>query len=162
MRRFNLIEEKSENMKNFEKHLIKTFIFTILLNILACSSTLLLHELGHFFTGLQAGCESIKLVILDSELGTYTEMNCPSKQPFYFSIVGAFLFVLPLSFSFLLIKNFPERNLFWVSFGFNLTIGLTDFPSFFQAPLFILGFLLIFRGEMLLIDDLLFLYKGVE
>lgn len=151
-------------MKKFQKFLFKTFIFTILLNVLICTSTLLLHELGHFFLGMQAECKNIKLVLLDSELGTYTEMNCKKEQPLYFALIGAFIFVLPFSLSFLILKNFPEKNLFWISLGFNFTIGLTDFPpiAFAQIAGIFVGFLLVSYGEMVLIDDLLSFYMGVE
>jgi len=131
---------------------------------LVCSSTLLLHELGHFFLGAEAGCKNIKLVLLDSELGTYTEMNCPKEQSFFFASLGAFIFVVPFSLSFLFLKNFPEKNLSWISLGFNFTIGLVDFPPiiFVQMAGAFFGFLLIGYGEMVLIDDLLFFYKGVK
>jgi len=105
-------------MRKIQKIFFIALIFTILLNVLVCSSTLLLHELGHFFLGIQAGCKNIKMVLIDSELGTYTEMNCPNEQSFYFSLLGAFIFVLPFLSSFLLLKNFPEKKPFFYRLGF--------------------------------------------
>ncbi|MEM5879071.1 MAG: hypothetical protein QXU74_01080 [Candidatus Aenigmatarchaeota archaeon] len=127
-----------------------------------CSSILLLHEMGHFLLGIHAGCKNIRLVLLDSELGTYTEMVCPKEQPFYFSFAGAFLFVIPFILSFLLLENFLEKNLFFVGLGFNFIIAITDFPAITALQIlgFSIGFCMISYGEMVLIDKLLFFYKG--
>jgi len=151
-------------MRKIQKLFFITLIFTILLNVSVCSSTLLLHELGHFFFGLKAGCKNIKLVLINSELGTYTEMNCPNEQPFYFSLLGAFLFVIPFLSSFLLLKNLPEKNLFFIGLGFNITIAITDFPpiAFFQLLGFFIGLGIILYGEVILIDKLLSFIKVVK
>jgi hypothetical protein len=151
-------------MRKIQKIFFIALIFTILLNVLVCSSTLLLHELGHFFLGIQAGCKNIKMVLIDSELGTYTEMNCPNEQSFYFSLLGAFIFVLPFLSSFLLLKNFPEKNLFFIGLGFNITIAITDFPSIalLQLSGFFVGLAIILYGEVVLIDELLSFIKGVK
>ena len=151
-------------MRKIKKIFLIALIFTILLNVLVCSSTLVLHEMGHFFLGLQAGCKKIKLILMDSELGTYTEMNCPNEQPFYFPLLGAFLFVLPFLSSFLLLKNFPEKNLFFIGLGFNITIAITDLPSIAILQLFgfFVGLCTILYGEVLLIDKLLSFIKGVK
>jgi hypothetical protein len=153
-----------KNMRKIQKIFFIALIFTILLNILVCSSALLLHELGHFFLGIQAGCKNIKLVLMDSELGTYTEMNCPNEQPFYFPFLGAFIFVLPFLLSFLLLKNFPEKNLFFIGLGFNVTVAITDFPPipFLQILGFFVGLGVILYGEIVLIDKLLSFIKGVK
>lgn len=149
-------------MRRFQKFFILALIFTIVSNILICSSVLLLHEAGHFLLGLMAGCKNIKLVLLDSELGTYTQMNCPTEQSLFFPFVGAFILVLPFLSSFLIFKNFLEKNLFWIGFGFNLAIALTDFPPIFllQALIFSISLGLILYGEVVFIDKLLSFYKG--
>lgn len=144
-------------MRKFQKLFLLALVFTILSNIMICSSVLLLHETGHFLLGLAVGCKNIKLVLLDSELGTYTEMSCPKEQSFLFPLAGAFILVLPFLSSFLLLKKFFEKNLFWIGLGFNFTIALVDFPSILLLQFFIfsLGLCLIFYGEIIFIDKLL-------
>jgi hypothetical protein len=145
-------------MKKFQIF-FTALIFTILLNILVCSSTLILHELGHFYLGIKYGCENIKLVLIDSNFGTYTEMRCKNVLPFYFPSLGAFIFVIPFVSLFLLLKNFIEKYLFFIGLGFNISISIADFPAI--ATLQLLGFSvgvgLILYGEILLIDKLLYL-----
>ena len=146
-----------ELVGNFLKTPLVLLLCTVLFNILIVSSTLVLHEAGHFITGLYVGCKNIKLVLFDSTLGTYTEMNCPTEQPAYFPLIGAFMLTLPFSLSFLLLRNFPERNFFWISLGFNFIISMTD--MFGIVPLqffsFALGLFLIVFDEIVLIDKLL-------
>ncbi len=151
-------------MKKSLKFALLTLLSTILFNILTVGSTLVLHELGHYLTAEYAGCKNIKLVLIDSEIGTYTEMACPGEQPEHFAVVGAFLFVLPFSLTFLLLKSLPEKNLFWLSLGFNLTIIVMDIPEIVALRLlsFGAGLLLFAIGEVLLIDNLFLYVERVE
>jgi hypothetical protein len=144
-------------MGKFLKAPLILLLCTVLFNILIVASTLLLHEMGHFLTGVYVGCRDIKIVPISSELGTYTEMSCPHEQSVYFPLVGAFLLTLPYALSFLLLKNFSEKNFFWISLGFNFTISMVDISMIMQLQIFsfILGLFLIVFGEMLLIDKLL-------
>lgn len=141
--------------EKFKIELVLLHIF--LFNILIASSVILLHETGHFVTGVFTGCKNIKLVLIDSELGTYTEMNCPNKQVAYFPLIGAFLLTLPYTLCFLLLGKSPEKNFFWMGLGFNFTISIMDMPLIISLQIFILvlGLLLIVFGEILLIDKLL-------
>lgn len=144
-------------MRKILKEPLILLLCTILFNILIVSSTVLLHEAGHFLTGTYADCKHIKLVLFDSTLGTYTEMSCPYEQPQYFPLVGAVLLTTPFALSFTLLKNFPEKNFFWISIGFNFIIAVTDLPTIasLQISSFVLGLFLIILGEILLIDKLL-------
>ncbi|MEM5829360.1 MAG: hypothetical protein QW040_00025 [Candidatus Aenigmatarchaeota archaeon] len=147
-------------MKKVKKYIILPLLFVTLFNLLICSSTLLMHEMGHFFLGMGMGCKGIKLVLLDSELGTYTEMNCPKEHSIFFPVAGAFVLVLPFLFLFLLFKDFLEKNLFWIGVGFNFTIAMVDFPfTILQFLSFFFGLCLIIYGEILLIDKLLSIMK---
>lgn len=150
-------------MKNFSKMPLILLICTLIFNILVVSSTILLHEMGHFVAGIYADCRNIKLVLIDSSFDTYTEMICTNEQPIYFSLVGAFLFTLPFALSFLLLKKFPEKNFFWISMGFNLVISMGDLlilPA--QILGFVIGTFLIIFGEILLTDRLLLYIEGKE
>ena len=146
-------------MKEFVRTPLLIMLYTILLNILIISTTVLLHELGHFTSGILADCSAIKLVLIDQSVGTYTEMSCPHEQAFYFPLLGAFMIVLPFSLLFLLLRKFPEKNLFWICIGFNLIIAIADFPPIGALQIFIsvMGVCLIVLGEFLLIDKLLLL-----
>jgi hypothetical protein len=149
-------------MGKFLKMFFMLLFAAIIFNVLVVSSTLLLHEAGHFLTGLVAGCQNIKLIIFDSVLGTYTEMNCPSEQSTYFPLMGALVFTLPFSFLLLILSKFPEKNFFWIGLGFNLVISVADFPQivFMQLISFIFGLALIVIGEVLLIDKLILVVEG--
>jgi hypothetical protein len=151
-------------MGNALRMLFVLLLCTLLFNVLIVTSTLLLHETGHFLTGLYAGCKNIKLVIFDSVLGTYTEMNCPTEQNVLFPLIGALLITVPYSISFLFLKTFPERNFFWISLGFNFIISMTDVPAItaLQIFSFVAGIVLVIFGGVLLIDKLLlFIEKRV-
>jgi len=139
--------------------LLSTFLF----NILIVGSTIVMHESGHYITAIAAGCKKIRLVFLDSEVGTYTEMSCPTEQPPYFATVGALFFTVPFALGFLLLRFMPERNIFWISLGFNFTIMVLDIPEImFLRPLsFAAGLILFTLGEVWLIDSL-FEYIGKE
>lgn len=137
-------------------------LLVILLNIVAVSATILLHEGGHFITGINAQCKNIKLVLFDSELGTYTQMACPAEQPIYFAIMGALLLTTPFALSFMLLKGWPEKRFFWICIGFNLLVSLADigFAMALQIFSLVAGAILIIIGEVLLIDELITLSIG--
>lgn len=149
-------------MRRFQKILFMALFFTIISSMMICSSTLLLHEIGHFLLGFLAGCKNIKLVLLDSELGTYTEMHCATQQNIFFPLTGAFILVLPFLLSLLIFKNLPEKNLIWIGLGFNLTIAIIDFPQIpvLQISIFSIGFSLIIYGEIIFIDKVLSFIRG--
>jgi len=133
------------------------FITSALLNISIAASTVLLHESGHYLMGLLSECKNIRFVLIDQNLGTYTEMNCPHEQPAYFPIIGAFLLTLPYAIFFLLLGEMPERNLFFIVLGFNLLISSSDLPpvQILQYLSLAAGGILISMGEFLFIDRLL-------
>lgn len=136
-------------------------LITLLLNVMTASSTIILHELGHYLTGIMAGCTKIKLVLIDSQVGTYTEMRCESPVHALFPVFGALVLTIPFSLLFLLIKHLPERNLFLVGLGFNLSIMVLDIPELiFVRHLCLAGGIILFIvGQMSLIDSL-FDYVG--
>lgn len=150
-------------MKKSSKFALLILLSTILFNILVVGSTLVLHEAGHYLTAQYAGCKNIKLVLMDSEVGTYTEMACPIEQSQYFAVVGALLFTVPFALSFLLLKKLPEKHLFWISLGFNFTIMMMDIPIAFLRFLFFGAGLIVFVvGEVLLIDNLFIYTEQIE
>jgi hypothetical protein len=146
-------------MRKATKIALMVLLSTFLFNILTVGATLVLHETGHYVVAEAAGCTSIKLVLIDSEIGTYTEMSCPTEMTEYFAVVGALLLTTPVAAAFLLMKSMPERNIFWLILGFNLTIMMMDVPSVLLLRLatFGAGLLLFVVGEVGLIDNL-FLY----
>jgi len=143
-------------MKKSSKIPLLVLLATFLFNILTVGSTVVLHESGHYITAYCAGCKHIKLVFLDSDVGTYTEMACPTEHPLYFAALGALLLTLPFALAFLLLRNLPEKNIFWISFGFNLTIMVVDIPEILllKPASFVLGLVFFTIGEILLIDSL--------
>ena len=140
------------------------FITSALLNVSIAASTVLLHESGHYLMGLLAECKNIRFVLIDQNLGTYTEMNCPHEQPAYFPIIGAFLLTLPYALFFLLLDKMPEKNLFFITLGFNLIISASDLPPLqtLQYLILVAGGILISMGEFLFIDRLLLFVTKVK
>ena len=136
-------------------------LITLLLNVMIASSTILLHELGHYLTGIMAGCTNIKLVLIDSDAGTYTEMRCSDPVHMLFPVFGALVLTVPFSLLFLLIKHLPERNLFLIGIGFNFSIMVLDMPDlvFIRHMALAGGVILFIMGQMNLIDSL-FDYVG--
>lgn len=151
-------------MGEFSKIFSLVFITSILLNISIATSTIFLHESGHYLLGLLSGCKNIKFVLIDQTLGTYTEMSCPHEQPVYFPILGAFLLVLPYALFFLLLDRMPEKNLFLIILGFNFLISASDLPPLQLLQYFSLaiGGILISLGEFLFIDRLLLFVTKVK
>lgn len=154
-------------MKKSSKIALVVFLSMFLFNILAVGSTLVLHETGHYLTAEAAGCKNIKLVLLDSEIGTYTEMACPTEQTQYFAVFGALSLTTPFALAFLLLRKLPERNLFWLIFGFNLTVMMMDIPvssvsTVIRFISFGSGLFLFVLGEMFLIDNLFLYSEKVE
>jgi hypothetical protein len=140
------------------------FIATALLNISVAASTVLLHESGHYLMGLLTECKNVRFVLIDQNLGTYTEMNCPHEQPAYFPIIGAFLLTLPYALLFFLLDKLPEKNLFFIVLGFNLLISASDLPpvQILQYLSLTAGGILVSIGEFLFIDKLLLFVTKVE
>jgi hypothetical protein len=136
----------------------------LLLNVLVIGSTVVLHELGHYLMADFAGCRNIKLVLMDSRIGTYTEMSCPAEQSQYFAAIGALLLTTPVAIAFLLLRPMPERNIFWMIIGFNLTIMMLDVPgtAIWGYLTFGVGLLLFVIGEGMLIDNLFIYTERVQ
>lgn len=151
-------------MKKSSKIALVVLLSMFLFNILAVGSTLVLHETGHYITAEVGGCKNIKLVLLDSEIGTYTEMSCPTEQAQNFAVFGALLLTIPFALAFLLLRKLPEKNLFWVILGFNLTVMMMDIPGVTAINFisFGAGLLLFVLGEMLMIDSLFLYTEKVE
>lgn len=149
-------------MRKAAKLPLLVLLTTFLFNVMAVGSTIVLHEVGHYMTAEQAGCKNIKLVLIDSEYGTYTEMACPESQPVYFAVFGAMLLTTPFALMFFLLKSLPERNLLWIMLGFNLTIMMADMPFLrsVRMSVFAVGILLFIIGQIRLIDDLFVYLEG--
>ncbi|MDW7998936.1 MAG: hypothetical protein RMI30_05735, partial [Thermodesulfovibrio sp.] len=99
-------------------------------------------------------------VLIDSDVGTYTQMICPKEQPPFFALLGAFMLTLPFSLLFLLLKGM-ERNLFFIMAGFNLMISLVDIPILLLQPVILFfGLSSIIFGECLLVDKSLISIEG--
>lgn len=148
-------------MKNKIKRELKIYFlilfYIIVFNIAITSATIVLHELGHFFTGFNFGCKNIKIILLDDSFNTYTQMNCPESISYNLLAISGFFFILPFCIFLLILKNY-EKYYSFIVFGLNLIISLSDIALFSITFLYLFllaGLFLIICGETLLINKYL-------
>jgi hypothetical protein len=144
-------------MKNEIKVYLSVLLHIIIFNVTLTSATIVFHELGHFYTGSLAGCDNIKIVLLDSHLSTYTQMNCTTEISGYLLFFSGFILVIPFAILLFLLKNY-EKYYALVALGFNFIISLSDivlFSSSLSIPFIVLGVISVIIGETLLINKYL-------
>ena len=139
------------------------FVYVIIFNISIIATTVVIHEMGHFFLGTVYECEDMKIVLYDDQdSSVYTRMICQSNDYLPILTLGGFLFTIPFALVFLILKNRPERYFSLVSFGFNLAVSTSDVALFdvvfLPTLLLIMGGLAIIIGENLLINKYIELY----
>jgi hypothetical protein len=138
----------------------------ILLNILVTSGTIVLHEAGHYATGLMMGCSEMQIILLDHSLNTFTEMNCPDSPGYAMNslFMAGFLFVLPMSII-LMVSRSHERYYGFVSLGFNMLISSSDIaflPVLAGYVIMILGFFVLVYGEIYLINNYMLFLENLH
>jgi hypothetical protein len=149
-----------KNIKVIRKYL-PAFIFVIIFNIIVVTAVIVVHEEGHFFTGVFLSCNNMKIVLFDSSLlSTYTQMACPSDVHTQLLFWGGFLFVVPLALTLYFLKDFNEKYFCWVILGFNFIISSSDITvlsGFWEVSFLfvVLGTAVIVIGEILLADRFL-------
>lgn len=149
-----------ERLKNARK--MKTFaviiFYIILLNITISITILNLQIYGHLFVGGLFGCPVGKIVF-DVETGTaQTLLECNKAVPQFMQNASAFFFVLPFALLFLLIRGFPEMNLFFVILGLNMAFSQQNLAAMFGIPNILtslVGIGLFIFGEMRIVNGLL-------
>ena len=136
-------------------------VYIIVFTVVITTSTIVLHEFGHFYLGNAFGCSNIKIMLLDSSYNTYTQMNCSPDMPSYMLyslMLGGFLFILPFCGLLLLLKSY-EKYYALIVLGFNMIVSTSDlglFPSAFTYASLLGGAALILYGESLLINKYIF------
>jgi len=126
-----------------------------LFNIGIILSLLTLHEVGHVFIGMLIGCQSGKAIVFDtSQPGPYAELLCANVVNYHLAYLGSFIFTIIFGSIFLLLKESPERNLFYVVIGFSILFGSLDIIYFTGIPMMQyvfmgLGIMFITFGEFL-------------
>jgi len=148
-------------MKKTLKKFFLVFLYIILINIILTLSTISLHELGHFILGSFYGCEKMKVILIDTDIAStftpYTIMSCNQNISEKKLSLGAFLFTIPFGLLFFLLKLKPEKYFGLIIIGFNILISTLDVKKIIDLDIlyyleFIIGVLLIIRGEMLIVD----------
>ena len=138
---------------------VSPLVYIVLLNASFMTVTICLHELGHFFLGLELGCSWGRIILIDSKnFHTYTELECTNVSKRLLAL-GAFIFVVPFAFLFLILK-IPERNFCWTILGLGLFSGGVDLVEIFKLPFLyhfsiIMGIGLICFAELRLSDKIL-------
>lgn len=144
---------KEYSLRNFTY----IFVLIVLLNVSFFLVTGVLHELGHALYGVVKGCENIQIVIFNFVThSAYTAMECPGtfSQQLHGLLIfmSSFILVLPISLSFLLLRDFKERYIGLIILGANLIASAFDIMAFYESDLLkygimFLGGLLIVLGE---------------
>jgi len=153
---------KKYNFKRYFFLFSYVFIFSISIVI----TTIVLHEMGHYYTGKTIGCRDIKIFLFDeSNQATYTQMNCKDFSPIL--MLSGFFFIIPFAIYLAYLKYFPERHFSLIIIGFNFLISSLDimvFTNIYLISLFLnlLGFIIIILGETLLIDKIIYLSRKGE
>jgi hypothetical protein len=162
MRKKLKVEYKNSIMKKVYRVFFLCLVSVVLFNVLTVSSTVILHETSHFFTGVFFQCEEIKIVLIDyPNFSTYTEAKCEPETPPYFLVLAPLLFVTLFGFSFLSLKHKPEKNLSWLIVGFNTIISISDLhflPVLVNYSITILGIGFIIIGQVKFINQLILFY----
>jgi hypothetical protein len=125
----------------------------ILLNLSIFISSAFIHELGHFTFGSLEGCVG-KIIALDYEYKTYTELEC-MQPPSIFVSMGGLLFNLVFSFLFLFLK-LPEKNFHIVVIGLSFLLSSYDFGTISPNLTFVSilsGIVLIVFGEIKFLNE---------
>ncbi|MGC8993286.1 MAG: hypothetical protein ACP5JK_00720 [Candidatus Aenigmatarchaeota archaeon] len=135
----------------------KILAYFIFLTLLLCFSTIILHELGHFFFGLYAGCYGERIVLFDINIfTTYTEMQCPPNTNIFLLGLSGFFVVIPFSLIIILFLKGPERYFGLIMIGFNFVIATWDFETYlnfhYSEAIATIGILITILGEILLIQ----------
>lgn len=144
----------NKRVRNELKIYVSILLHIVIFNVTLTSATIVFHELGHFTAGSMAGCDNIKVVLLDNHMTTYTQMNCSSTVPSYILFFSGFMLVIPFAIFLFFLKNY-EKFYSLVALGFNLIISISDvvlFSSFLALPFLILGILFVVIGETFLIN----------
>ena len=147
-------------MNILSKEYFQVFLYFILFNSSILSITVVLHEFGHLYIGYLGGCTG-KVVLIDTVKNmTYTELQCQNIINGTLLSLGAFLFIIPLSILFLLLRM-PERNFFYVILGLGVSTSSLDILSIFNSSilfyaLITFGTFLVIYGESILINERLF------
>lgn len=102
-------------------------LYFIIFNYAILTLTVTLHEMGHISMGWLHGCNG-KIIFLDFMQGgnTYTLLECKYFISEKFLAFGAFVYTIPFSIIFLLLKNFPEKRFFYVVTGLTILTASLD------------------------------------
>lgn len=136
-------------------------LFLVLINLLIFITIAILHEAGHVIVGVLEGCTDIRIVIYKvSTGGTFTTMECPGGFPVDKAVIGSFIFVLPVSLLFLMLKGYRSRFIGFVMIGGHLVGSFADlrligFPVSVSVLVGVVGFLFVVLGEDRMIEHLL-------
>jgi|GEM_PF-1324728 len=153
----NNIMEGAEGVSLSKKAYAKIFIYILLFNIVFLSTTIVLHETGHYVTGVVQGCSGT-IVLYDERItGPYTELQCDAETNTAFLYLGSFVLVVPFALLFLLLKGMPEKYFSLVIMGtgiYTAGLDLTSVSGMVAAEIISLvgGILVFIYGEYMVLN----------
>lgn len=149
----------NQELKAYLSVLFHVAVFTFVI----VTTTVVLHEYGHFFVAQASGCTGNQIVLLDDKFETYTTMDCPAGTNNTLLELSSFTFIIPFALILFLLSRYEKYHAF-VVLGFNMVISSSDFGLIFSAASYLSLFAgagLIIYGENLLVNRYIALVETV-
>ncbi|MFH1978354.1 MAG: hypothetical protein ABIJ92_03445 [Candidatus Aenigmatarchaeota archaeon] len=135
----------------------KLFVYITLFTICVLSTTIILHESGHFMMGSVMGCKG-EIILFDAQfLGPHTDLECPDNNNLTLLFLSSFLLVIPFALFFLILRGFPESYFSLIIIGMAIFTAALDIQMLIGLEIIrditvILGIAITLIGQYLLTD----------
>jgi hypothetical protein len=149
-------------LKNELRAYFSVLFHIVIFTFVIVTTTVVVHEYGHYFAGNAMGCGDVEIVLLDENFETYTKMNCNNLSEGMSAVLSlsGFLFISPFALALFLLSRYEKYHSF-VVFGFNMIISSSDLAFSGAGALSVLaGSVLILYGENLLVSRYISLVEG--
>jgi len=136
------------------RHLLKNFVFVILLSVFILISTIGIHEFGHVIAANHYGCE-YRTILFEEGTSPYTEIFCPDGKFNKMIILAGPLLPILLASLLIIVGGKFVREMALMILGFNFILTYRDFtdlgfPESIKIGVIILGTILFMTGIILL------------
>ncbi len=137
---------------------LDVFTYLTIFTVVVIATTIVLHELGHFFVGVGEGCDAEIILLSTESAGTFTRLECNSINNPMLLYSSACQVVIPFAASFIIFfRGLPERNFGLMILGVGvfsashdmMTLTGLEAASFLS---FIVGIIIYTTGQFLLAE----------
>lgn len=151
------LDDTNASFSQVARPLFHLIVYLSLLNVVVMLGALALHEAGHLWIGSRMSCTGEAVLFDSSDAGPYTSLSCPPGTPEVPLALAGFVFLIPFSAIFFVLRGYPERNLGLVIFGLALVMGALDMKTIILSKpalyaFMLLGVITACIGEVLLIN----------